>query len=134
LSSFRILTPHAADRRSAGARLLSASSHPVALRFPSSLRSSVFCSLPFPPPNSVPKASTLQKLPSCPSRQTMASSSGGDDVPALRLPHLDMSLICDTTVDLRATMRRHFGHEAYRPGQEEVVAAVLSGRDVLAVM
>ena len=31
-------------------------------------------------------------------------------------------------------LRTHFGHETFRPGQEEVVSAVLGGRDVLAVM
>ena len=29
---------------------------------------------------------------------------------------------------------RHFGHAGFRPGQEDVVRAVLAGRDVLAVM
>ena len=40
----------------------------------------------------------------------------------------------DHTSDLQTTMRGHFGHRAFRPGQEEVVTAVLGGRDVLAVM
>ncbi|HXH25517.1 MAG TPA: RecQ family ATP-dependent DNA helicase, partial [Vicinamibacterales bacterium] len=31
-------------------------------------------------------------------------------------------------------LRRHFGHTSFRPGQEDVVGAVLEGRDVLAVM
>ncbi|MCL2478726.1 MAG: DNA helicase RecQ [Treponema sp.] len=31
-------------------------------------------------------------------------------------------------------LRRYFGHSAFRPGQEDVIDAVLSGRDVLAVM
>ena len=33
-----------------------------------------------------------------------------------------------------APLRRHFGHSEFRSGQEEIVAAVLGGRDVLAVM
>ncbi len=37
-------------------------------------------------------------------------------------------------LDLHSALRRHFGHEGFRPGQEEVVRAVLAGRDVLAVM
>src|ERR671919_2783936 len=45
-----------------------------------------------------------------------------------------MILTCDSAFDLQTTMRRHFGHGAFRPGQEQLVAAVLSGRDVLAVM
>src|SRR5262245_49843283 len=31
-------------------------------------------------------------------------------------------------------LRRHFGHPTFRDGQAEIVAAVLGGRDVLAVM
>jgi ATP-dependent DNA helicase RecQ len=37
-------------------------------------------------------------------------------------------------MDPRAALRRHFGHESFRPGQEEVVRAALAGRDLLAVM
>ena len=37
-------------------------------------------------------------------------------------------------MDPRVALRRHFGHDAFRPGQEEIVRAALSGRDVLAVM
>ena len=36
--------------------------------------------------------------------------------------------------DLSVSLHRHFGHREFRPGQEEVVRTVLSGRDVLAVM
>jgi ATP-dependent DNA helicase RecQ len=36
--------------------------------------------------------------------------------------------------DLHNDLARHFGHAAFRPGQEEIVRAVLAGRDVLAVM
>jgi ATP-dependent DNA helicase RecQ len=32
------------------------------------------------------------------------------------------------------SLRRHFGHTSFRPGQETLVRAVLDGRDVLAVM
>src|SRR3989442_15541963 len=35
---------------------------------------------------------------------------------------------------LLPNLARHFGHAAFRPGQEEIVRAVLAGRDVLAVM
>jgi len=45
-----------------------------------------------------------------------------------------MALTCDSTIDLQTTMRSRFGHRAFRPGQDEVVTAVLGGRDVLAVM
>ena len=34
----------------------------------------------------------------------------------------------------RQALRRHFGHRDFRPGQEEIIRAVLAGRDVLAVM
>jgi ATP-dependent DNA helicase RecQ len=37
-------------------------------------------------------------------------------------------------MDLVAALRTHFGHESFRPGQERIVTAVLSGQDVLAVM
>src|SRR5262245_38583504 len=36
--------------------------------------------------------------------------------------------------DMLMRLRRHFGHSSFRPGQEQIVAAVLGGRDVLAVM
>jgi ATP-dependent DNA helicase RecQ len=36
--------------------------------------------------------------------------------------------------DLPAALHRHFGHETFRPGQEDLVRAVLDGHDVLAVM
>jgi ATP-dependent DNA helicase RecQ len=39
-----------------------------------------------------------------------------------------------STRDLKKTMRRVFGVTEFRPGQEDVVRAVLSGRDTLAVM
>jgi ATP-dependent DNA helicase RecQ len=36
--------------------------------------------------------------------------------------------------DILATLHRHFGHETFRPGQADVIAAVLRGESVLAVM
>jgi ATP-dependent DNA helicase RecQ len=45
-----------------------------------------------------------------------------------------MTLTFSPPLDLLTTLSAQFGHRAFRPGQEEVVAAVLSGRDVLAVM
>jgi ATP-dependent DNA helicase RecQ len=36
--------------------------------------------------------------------------------------------------DPEDALRRRFGHDGFRPGQEDVVRAVLAGRDVLAVM
>jgi ATP-dependent DNA helicase RecQ len=38
------------------------------------------------------------------------------------------------SMDPRAALRRHFGHEDFRPGQEAIVRAALAGRDLLAVM
>ena len=38
------------------------------------------------------------------------------------------------TDDVLTQLRKHFGHQAFRDGQEQIVAAVLGGRDVLAVM
>jgi ATP-dependent DNA helicase RecQ len=37
-------------------------------------------------------------------------------------------------MDPRAALRRHFEHESFRAGQEEIVRAALEGRDLLAVM
>ncbi|HKA35989.1 MAG TPA: ATP-dependent DNA helicase RecQ [Thermoanaerobaculia bacterium] len=38
------------------------------------------------------------------------------------------------TTNLLEDLSRHFGHQSFRPGQEEIVRAVLAGRDLLAVM
>src|SRR5262249_19528053 len=35
--------------------------------------------------------------------------------------------------EMLAELRKHFGHQEFREGQEQIVAAVLGGRDVLAV-
>src|SRR5918995_4695020 len=45
-----------------------------------------------------------------------------------------MTAPSESTIDPLAALRRHFHHSAFRDGQEQVVTAVLSGRDVLAVM
>jgi ATP-dependent DNA helicase RecQ len=45
-----------------------------------------------------------------------------------------MRVSCDPADDVMAPLRTHFGHREFRQGQEEIVAAVLGGRDVLAVM
>ena len=39
-----------------------------------------------------------------------------------------------TKKELKNTMRKVFGLDTFRPGQEEVIAALLSGRDTLAIM
>jgi ATP-dependent DNA helicase RecQ len=46
-------------------------------------------------------------------------------------PHPDPSPVGE---EIQRALERHFGHRAFRPGQEEIVQAVLAGRDVLAVM
>ena len=40
----------------------------------------------------------------------------------------------DAMAQARSVLAEHFGYRDFRPGQEAVVAAVLSGRDALAVM
>jgi ATP-dependent DNA helicase RecQ len=45
-----------------------------------------------------------------------------------------MSVTYDSTNDMRTPLRTHFGHHEFRQGQEQIVAAVLGGSDVLAVM
>ncbi|MEA2615161.1 MAG: ATP-dependent helicase RecQ, partial [Chloroflexota bacterium] len=42
-----------------------------------------------------------------------------------------MALAADALLD---GLRRHFGHDRFRPGQREVVEAVLQGRDAMVVM
>lgn len=39
-----------------------------------------------------------------------------------------------TNDPLVAALRQHFGHSAFRPGQREVLAEILAGRDVIVVM
>jgi ATP-dependent DNA helicase RecQ len=46
----------------------------------------------------------------------------------------DSSAAAPTLADARAAMAQVFGFRDFRPGQEDIVAAVLDGRDVLAVM
>jgi ATP-dependent DNA helicase RecQ len=53
--------------------------------------------------------------------------------PALAQDELAMDT-CDPGVDILTALHGHFGHAAFRPGQEALVSAVLSGHDVLAVM
>src|SRR5438093_5958814 len=36
--------------------------------------------------------------------------------------------------DVLVQLRKHFGHQEFREGQEQIVSAVLGGRDVFAVM
>jgi ATP-dependent DNA helicase RecQ len=45
-----------------------------------------------------------------------------------------MSVRCESANDVLPRLRAHFGHQEFRQGQEQIVAAVLGGRDVLAVM
>ena len=39
-----------------------------------------------------------------------------------------------TMADAEAALARHFGYASFRPGQAEVIRAVLAGKDALAVM
>ncbi|CAN5819286.1 hypothetical protein BH24ACI5_BH24ACI5_24680 [soil metagenome] len=45
-----------------------------------------------------------------------------------------MTRTCDASDHILTALHTHFGHQAFRPGQRDVVAAVLCGQDVLAVM
>ena len=45
-----------------------------------------------------------------------------------------MASTCDPRIDVFPALHKHFGHQTFRPGQEQVVSAVLDGQDVLAVM
>ena len=35
--------------------------------------------------------------------------------------------------DIHATLEQHFGHQHFRPGQEQVIQALLAGRSALAI-
>ena len=37
-------------------------------------------------------------------------------------------------MDAKEALKFYFGYDSYKPGQEEVVASVLRGKDVLAIM
>ena len=37
-------------------------------------------------------------------------------------------------MDARNALKKYFGYDSFRPGQEEVVSAIIGGRDVLAIM
>ncbi|MCC8102282.1 MAG: DNA helicase RecQ [Clostridiales bacterium] len=37
-------------------------------------------------------------------------------------------------VDAKQTLKKYFGYDTFKPGQEEIIDAVLSGKDVLAIM
>jgi ATP-dependent DNA helicase RecQ len=43
-------------------------------------------------------------------------------------------LIDKDTVELRGTLKKHFGHDQFRPLQEEIVRDALAGRDVFVLM
>jgi ATP-dependent DNA helicase RecQ len=45
-----------------------------------------------------------------------------------------MGATSDSAADVLARLRTHFRHQQFREGQEQIVGAVLGGRDVLAVM
>jgi ATP-dependent DNA helicase RecQ len=45
-----------------------------------------------------------------------------------------MTVVNEATSEPLIRLRTHFGHRQFRQGQEEIIAAVLGGRDVLAVM
>jgi ATP-dependent DNA helicase RecQ len=50
------------------------------------------------------------------------------------LPEQSESEGSSSSTELQSALREHFGLESFRPAQEEVIADVLSGRDVLCVM
>lgn len=53
---------------------------------------------------------------------------------AWRFPRRRHGSGVDVSEVLAAALKTHFGHEAFRPGQEAVLAAVHAGRDTLVVM
>jgi ATP-dependent DNA helicase RecQ len=53
---------------------------------------------------------------------------------APHLTHLSHLTHLDCMPDILQRLREHFGHDAFREGQQTLVEAVIGGRDVLAVM
>jgi ATP-dependent DNA helicase RecQ len=49
-------------------------------------------------------------------------------------PHHTTAIVVVGMSVLHDTLAKHFGHRTFRSGQDSLVSAVLSGRDVLAVM
>jgi ATP-dependent DNA helicase RecQ len=47
-------------------------------------------------------------------------------------PHQDPSAL--TKKDPRAVLKQNFGLDGFRPGQQEIISSILSGRDVMAVL
>ena len=45
-----------------------------------------------------------------------------------------MNSMSDITNTLQEALKEHFGFDAFLEGQEEIIAPVLEGRDVLAIM
>ena len=37
-------------------------------------------------------------------------------------------------MDAKETLKVYFGYDSFRPGQEEIIDAILEGKDVLAIM
>ena len=37
-------------------------------------------------------------------------------------------------MNAKDVLNRHFGYDTYKPGQEEIISAILAGRDVLSIM
>ena len=46
----------------------------------------------------------------------------------------DVSRVSASAIEVLPALERYFGHSSFRPGQQDLVSAVLEGRDVLAVM
>src|SRR5579885_802794 len=80
-----------------------------------------------------PGRPTARDLPLCSYAESIVQQAARYPVPPtweVRLPAAPAT----TPNALRERLRRHFGFRQFRPGQLEVVRALMDGRDTLAVM
>ncbi len=85
----------------------------------------------------VAKARAAGERAEAPRHRRRGASDDGDDAPdEPAIAALPPAPPVDAAIHERllATLREAFGYDAFRPGQEEVVSAVVGGHDALAVM
>src|SRR5688572_17154323 len=74
---------------------------------------------------------TLTPTPSTTASAHMMSFTTSDALPS---SSAGLNVHGDRAADVLSALRRYFGHESFRAGQQELVESVLDGRDLLAVM
>jgi superfamily II DNA helicase RecQ len=79
--------------------------------------------------DSQPSPSTAIGPPSTPDIYTKAKAAGNFSAPALPKPK-----VLTTREAATAALRRHWGYSEFRPGQADIIDAVVSGRDCFVLM